>query len=60
MGIIAGQAAREIGVSVRTLALWADQGKIRVKRMAGGWRLYHEDDVQKLKRKMQQRVAKRP
>jgi len=55
MGIIASQAAREIGVSARTLAAWADCGKIKAVRSAGGWRLYDPRDVQRLKRQMARR-----
>ena len=52
MGIIASQAARELGVSARTLATWADKGRIKSVRSAGGWRLYDEDDVRRLKKEM--------
>ncbi len=55
MGMIASQAAREIGVSTRTLAGWADSGRIKAVRSAGNWRLYDELDVQRLKQVMQKR-----
>jgi len=55
MGIIASQAAREIGVSARTLASWADRGKIKAVRSAGGWRLYDPVDVERLKQQMARR-----
>lgn len=57
MGVIAGLAARELGISVRTLAVWADQGKLRAERSAGGWRLYDAADVQRLKRKLMTRKS---
>lgn len=59
MGIIASQAARELGISARTLATWADQGKILATRSAGGWRLYSMVDVQRLKREMLKRQGTR-
>ena len=55
MGIIASQAARELGLSARTLATWADCGKIKAVRSAGGWRLYDPADVARLKRMLARR-----
>ena len=55
MGIIASQAARELGISARTLALWADKGKIQAERSAGGWRLYDPADVARVKRELAKR-----
>lgn len=55
MGIIASQAARELGISARTLATWADKKKIKSERSVGGWRLYDWSDVQRLKRKLARR-----
>jgi len=55
MGIIASQAARELGISSRTLALWADQGKIRSVRSAGNWRLFDPKDVARIKAEMLRR-----
>jgi excisionase family DNA binding protein len=55
VGIIASQAARELGLSARTLATWADKGRIKSVRSNGGWRLYDEKDVQRLKRVMAKR-----
>ena len=57
MGIIASQAARELGISARTLATWADKGRIKSVRSAGGWRLYDEKDVQRLKQALLKRQA---
>ena len=53
--MIASQAAREIGVSTRTLAEWADRGRIRHVRSAAGWRFYDADDVARLKRELKKR-----
>ena len=50
MGIIASVAARELGISPRTLAGWADSGKIKATKTVGGWRLYDPRDVSRLKR----------
>ena len=57
MGIIASQAARELGISARTLATWSDKGRIKSTRSAGGWRLYDEKDVQRLKKELLKRQA---
>ncbi len=56
MGIIASQAARELGISARTLATWADRGRIKSVRSAGGWRLYEEKDLARLKIEMLKRI----
>ena len=50
MGIIASHAARELGVCTRTLANWADQGKVKFEVSVGGWRFYDPNDVARLKR----------
>lgn len=55
MGLTAGVASRELGVSVKTLATWADQGRLRASRTVGNWRLYNVDDVAKLKRQLERR-----
>ena len=57
MGIIASVAARAIGVSVRTLAVWEKKGRIHAVRTAGGWRLYDPGDVARLALEMAPRVA---
>lgn len=57
MGITGSQAARVLGVSSRTVANWADQGKLAAKRSAGGWRLFDPEDVARLKREMENRTA---
>jgi DNA-binding transcriptional MerR regulator len=59
MGIIASQAARELGISARTLATWADKKKIKSDRSAGGWRLYAWEDVKRLKKEMLKRQGTR-
>ena len=53
MGIIASVAARELGISSRTLSCWAIKGKIKATRLAGGWRLYEPADIARLKREME-------
>lgn len=57
MSVIASQAARELGVSTKTLADWADRGRIRTTRTPAGWRLYDWADVQKIKAQMAKRAA---
>jgi len=54
--LIACIAAAQLGVSTRTLARWADQGKIRANKTPGGWRLFCPQDVVKLKRQMERRA----
>ncbi|MBI3549450.1 MAG: MerR family transcriptional regulator [Elusimicrobia bacterium] len=53
IGCLASVAARQIGVCSRTLALWAEQGKIKSFRTVGGWRLYPESEVVRLRAAMQ-------
>lgn len=59
MGMIASQAARELGISARTLATWADKGKIKAERSAGGWRIYDAKDVQRVKEMLNRRGSAR-
>lgn len=44
-----GVAARRLGVQVKTLTRWADDGVIPVQRSKGGHRRYSEDDVEALR-----------
>ncbi len=53
--MIAMLAARQLGVSTRTLSRWADQGKIKAGRTAAGWRTFDPHDVQQLKKEMLKR-----
>ena len=55
MGYLAGVVCRELGISTRALAYWADKGKIRSTRTAGNWRLYNPADVKRLKREIESR-----
>jgi hypothetical protein len=57
MGLLPHVAARELGISSRTLDGWARAGKIAFCRTAGGWRLYDEKDVQRLKKEMLRRAT---
>ena len=50
MGIISGQAASLLGVSTKTLAIWAAKGLLKAERTPGNWRLFDVDEVLKLKR----------
>ncbi len=50
--LIAGLAAQELGISTRTLSLWAKKGLIKSERTPGGWRLYDVRDVLRLKRRL--------
>lgn len=57
MGVFASVAARELGVSTRTLAVWADHGKIKATKTASGWRMYDLADIARVKRELARRAA---
>lgn len=40
------QVARMAGVTTQTVRWWADQGRLPVKRVAGGLRLFRRADVE--------------
>lgn len=40
-------AAQELGISARTLNLWAKKGRIKFTRSAGNWRLFDSDEIEK-------------
>lgn len=45
-----GEVARRIGLSIRTIRHWEDMGLVTpTARSAGGFRLYSEDDVARLR-----------
>jgi len=44
-----GELARRFGVSADTLKRWEERGEIpRSRRTIGGWRIYSNDEVNKL------------
>lgn len=49
MGILINMAARELGLSPRTLSLWARTGRIKYTRSAGGWRLFDTAEIARIK-----------
>ena len=55
MGILPHVAARELGISPRTLDTWARAGRIRFTLTAGRWRMYAWADVQRMKKAMLKR-----
>lgn len=55
MGITALQASRMTGLSTKTLALWADAGRIKATRTPAGWRLYDPADVERIRRELVKR-----
>lgn len=59
MGLLPHIAARELGISPRTLDGWARAGKIAFERTPGGWRLYSLAAVESMKSKMVKRAALR-
>jgi excisionase family DNA binding protein len=50
-----GEAARALGISVRTLLAWTDRGLLHPVRTIAGWRKFHADDVQRLKAELLKR-----
>lgn len=53
MGVISSVAARQLGISSRTLSIWADKGRIKAQRSVCGWRLYDMRDVERLGRELE-------
>ena len=49
MGVILNMAARELGISERTLDRWARLGRIKYTRTAGGWRLFDSPELARIK-----------
>lgn len=49
MGVILNIAARELGISERTLDSWARSGRIGFTRSAGGWRLFDSMEIARVK-----------
>jgi len=49
------EAAERVGVTPKTLIRWEKSGKIRnPKRDWRGWRVYSEDEIQRLEKKINQ------
>jgi excisionase family DNA binding protein len=48
MTISIGDAAKELGVSVKTVRRWAEAGKIRYERSPSGHRRFYISDVKRL------------
>jgi putative resolvase len=43
-----GDAAKELGVSVKTVRRWADSGKLRYERTPTGHRRFFRSDIKKI------------
>jgi excisionase family DNA binding protein len=52
-----GEAARALGVSVKTLLAWTERGLLHPVRTTAGWRKFSDKDLQRLKRARQKRQA---
>lgn len=46
-GLTVGDTARILGVSVSSVKLWTDQGKLSCERTESGHRRYDPDEVQR-------------
>ena len=46
--LLTGQAAMRLGVSAVYVRQLADRGKLPVEKTIGGYRLFNEDDIEKL------------
>ena len=49
MGVILNIAARELGISERTLDRWARIGRIKFERSACGWRMFDTAEITRVK-----------
>lgn len=57
MGMIASVAARELQIAASTLSRWADEGKIKSFRSAGNWRLYPPEEIERVRKLLEDRRA---
>ena len=56
MQIYIKEAAKRIGVSIITLKRWFANGKVReVARNRNGWRIFTEEDIERIKAYAEQR-----
>jgi excisionase family DNA binding protein len=55
MGYLSSVAARELGISARTLSKWADRGIIHAERTNGGWRLFPPEEIERVRRLIEHR-----
>ena len=58
MSLSAGEVARDLGISTATLHLWEKRGIIKPQRTPGGWRIFSEEEVSKLKKMLKRRMQK--
>lgn len=49
MDVLIHIAAKELGLSPRTLDRWARAGRIKFNRSAGGWRLFDSAEIARVK-----------
>jgi excisionase family DNA binding protein len=59
MTISIGEAAQELGVSVKTVRRWADAGKLRFERSPSGHRRFHLSDIKRITPRDLQRLDER-
>ena len=49
MGVLIHIAAKELGLSPRTLDKWARAGRIKFTKSAGGWRMFDIAEIARIK-----------
>ena len=52
MTVLIHVAAKELGISPRTLDGWVKNGRVKCERSAGGWRMFDSMEIAKVKARM--------
>ena len=47
-----GEAAKQLGVSVATLRIWADKGYVKAVKLTSGYRRFTEEEISRRRREM--------
>lgn len=58
MKVTINEASRELGISARTLDLWAKRGRIKYERSSCGWRLFNPAEVARVKGELTAKARK--
>lgn len=57
MGVLLHVAAQELGISPRTLDMWARAGRIKFERSVGGWRMFDSSEIAQVKARLKSALA---